>query len=419
MRPPRTRSRGCRRNSSRVATPKLPPPPRRPHSSSSSPSGPARTTSPRGVTTSAPSRLSEVRPCWAVRWPIPPPNASPATPVEPTTPPGVARPNACVAASKSSHVAPPPERAIRALGSTSTARIAVRSTTSPSSHTQCPAGLCPPPRTATSSSFAPANSSAVATSAAPRQRAITAGLRSTSALKQRRVASYPSSSGTRTSPDSDRRSSVSRPCTPVSFVLGPLEDQDWDALADRLRVREPHPLTVARLREKPPAGPEDHREHHQVDLVDHVVLDQVLHEPEAAGNLDDSVHFPPQLLHFREHVSLHHRRVVPLGVLERRGHHVLGHRVELVGERALALRPRVREALVRNAPDQQRIGLACLVELELVAILSAVEVEAPSRVLELLPPRRLHDAVQRDELGYDDPSHLDPPLSGYHFQPIS
>ena len=66
-------------------------------------------------------------------------------------------------------------------------RISERSITSPSSQTQCPAGLWPPPRTATSSPCARAKSNAVATSPAPVQRAITAGRRSTSALKQRRA----------------------------------------------------------------------------------------------------------------------------------------------------------------------------------------------------------------------------------------
>ena len=41
-------------------------------------------------------------------------------------------------------------RAIRASGSTSTFRIRERSITRPSSTAQCPAGLCPPPRTAIS-----------------------------------------------------------------------------------------------------------------------------------------------------------------------------------------------------------------------------------------------------------------------------
>ncbi len=72
---------------------------------------------------------------------MPPPKVSPATPVEPTTPPGVTRPNAWVALSKSSQVAPPWERATRASPSTSTRRIIDRSMTSPPSRTQCPAGL--------------------------------------------------------------------------------------------------------------------------------------------------------------------------------------------------------------------------------------------------------------------------------------
>jgi hypothetical protein len=82
---------------------------------------------------------------------MPPPSVRPVTPVEPTMPPGVTRPYDCVAESKSSQVAPPSEIAVRASGSTSTRRIIVRSITRPPSSTQWPAGLWPPPRTATSS----------------------------------------------------------------------------------------------------------------------------------------------------------------------------------------------------------------------------------------------------------------------------
>ena len=187
--PPVTCSSGWRRNSRRVATPKLPPAPRRPQSSSAFSSSLAWTTSPSGVTSSAPTRLSQVRPYCAVRWPIPPPRVSPHTPVEPTTPPGVTSPKACVAGSKSSQVEPPAAWAIRASPSTSTLRSSERSITRPPSRTQCPAGLWPPPRTATSSPWARAKSKAVATSSGPRQRAITAGRRSMSALKPRRAAS--------------------------------------------------------------------------------------------------------------------------------------------------------------------------------------------------------------------------------------
>ena len=168
----------------------------------------ARTTVPSGVTTSAATRLSHVRPCCAVRWPMPPPKVSPATPVVPTTPPGVTSPKACVAESKSSHVAPPWERAILASPSTSTLRMSERSITSPPSRTQWPAGLCPPPRTATSSPCTRAKSKAVATSLGPKQRTIAAGRRSTRALNERRASSYPASVGAMTAPATDRRNAV-------------------------------------------------------------------------------------------------------------------------------------------------------------------------------------------------------------------
>ena len=59
-----------------------------------------------------------------------------------------------------------------------------------------------------------------------------------------------------------------------------------------------------------------------------------------------------------------------------------------------------------------------LVELELVALLAAIDLEAPASVLVVLASaRRLDDAVQRDELGYDDPSHLAPPSGRFHLRP--
>ena len=80
----RSRRRSCRR---RRAGPRAAPRGRRPGADDPS----------AGVTSVAPSRLSQVRPYWAVRWPMPPPRVRPVTPVEPTTPPGVTRPWAWVA----------------------------------------------------------------------------------------------------------------------------------------------------------------------------------------------------------------------------------------------------------------------------------------------------------------------------------
>jgi hypothetical protein len=70
---------------------------------------------------------------------------------------------------------------------------------------------------------------------------------------------------------------------------------------------------------------------------------------------------------------------------------VLGHVVELVGELALALGPGVREALVGLAPQQQSVRAHGLVELELVALVTARDLEAPSPVLEVLAPAWVFD----------------------------
>src|SRR6476620_2332943 len=64
---------------------------------------------------------------------MPPPSVNPPSPVLETSPPVVARPWACVAASNPAHFVPPPATARRAVASTSTVVIADRSTTMPSS----------------------------------------------------------------------------------------------------------------------------------------------------------------------------------------------------------------------------------------------------------------------------------------------
>jgi hypothetical protein len=107
-------------------------------------------------------------------------------------------------------------------------------------------------------------------------------------------------------------------------------------------------------------------------------------------------------------------RVVPLRVVERRGDDELRHRVELVGELPLALRPGTGEALIGAPSDQQGVGLLRLLQLELVAIVTALELEAPARVLEIrLTARRLHHAVERYELRHNDPCrHLSVSFAG-------
>src|SRR5205085_1835584 len=82
-------------------------------------------------------------------------------------------------------------------------------------------------------------------------------------------------------------------------------------------------------------------------------------------------------------IALDQRRVVPRQLPQRRGDHVLRHRVHLLREADLIghRRPRGREALVGDAPEQQRLCLERLVELELGALLAALELEGPAAAL--------------------------------------
>src|SRR5262249_42321668 len=96
---------------------------------------------PSASTTSAETRLSIVRPYRRVRYPMPPPSVSPATPVEEIKPVGTARPNGCVAWSTSPQTQPAATRTVRATGSTRAPRIAEKSMTRPVSHVPNPPPL--------------------------------------------------------------------------------------------------------------------------------------------------------------------------------------------------------------------------------------------------------------------------------------
>jgi hypothetical protein len=110
-------------------------------------------------------------------------------PVVDTTPPVVASPNACVSRSNSPQVTPGSARAVRRVGSTWTARIAVMSSTTPPSQSALPATLCPPPRTAIGAPDSRANRTARRASLTPAQRTITPGRLSTIPFHTRRAAS--------------------------------------------------------------------------------------------------------------------------------------------------------------------------------------------------------------------------------------
>ena len=105
------------------------------------------------VTTSTSRRLSIVIPCLRISQPMPPLSVRPAMPTAATSPPGVASPCSCAPALYSPQVRPASADATRRSGSTSSRFIAERSTTSPRSTVPYPAGLWPPPRTASGRSW--------------------------------------------------------------------------------------------------------------------------------------------------------------------------------------------------------------------------------------------------------------------------
>jgi hypothetical protein len=85
---------------------------------------------------------------------------------------------------------------------------------------------------------------------------------------------------------------------------------------------------------------------------------------------------------------------------------VLRHPVELVRELAAARRPGGCEAFVGDSPEKQRSRGHHLVQLELVSVGTALELERPATSLEALGPARiLRYPVHGDELRYDELAH--------------
>ena len=187
--PPTIWPTSCRRNFSRVATPKFPPPPRSAQNRSGWLSASARSSSPSAVTTSAASRSSMVMPCLRTRNPIPPLSVIPPTPTVPASPKPVARPCSPAAAVYSPAVRPVSAQAVRLSASISSPRIADRSSTIPPSETPWPAGLWPPLRTASSDPVSRASETTRATSAASAARTIMPGRRSIAPAKTVRASS--------------------------------------------------------------------------------------------------------------------------------------------------------------------------------------------------------------------------------------
>src|SRR5215204_1959262 len=169
-------------------------------------------------------------------------------------------------------------------------------------------------------------------------------------------------------------------------------------------------LVVEVVREDALSDPEDDREDHQAQHIDEISLEQAVDQRVAAMGQDVPLDLA---LEARDVVEApQDRRVLPGRLLERRGDHVLRHRVEPLGEGGrglvvslLPLGPRRREALVGDAAEQHHLGVVRLLRLDLVLALVR-ELERPRGVfVVLLAARRLHDAVHRNELGDDDPAH--------------
>src|ERR687897_3385678 len=149
-------------------------------------------------------------------------------------------------------------------------------------------------------------------------------------------------------------------------VANALVGEENDVALDGLGVDKAHGFLVAGLAEEALPGPEHDREDLQPQLVDEVVLQQRVYELEAGGDDD----FPLELVlkprDLVKHVALEYRRVVPLGILEGRGHDVLWQAVQPVRQLATPGWPPRGEPFVAPPTQQQGLGTQGLVERELV-----------------------------------------------------
>jgi hypothetical protein len=171
-------------------------------------------------------------------------------------------------------------------------------------------------------------------------------------------------------------------------------------------------LLGARPAEQALAGPDHDGEDEQPQLVHEVVLEQ--RAPELVAGVDDDVpvHLPLQPGDLLHHVALQDRHVGPRGVVEGRGHDVLGHAVQPVRPLASPGRPARREPLLGAPAEQQgrgaqRFGVRDLGELVDVLAARTAEPAAPPEAL--LAVGVLHHSVERYVRADDDLSHRGSP----------
>src|SRR5438876_1094468 len=180
-----------------------------------------------------------------------------------------------------------------------------------------------------------------------------------------------------------------------------------DAALEGLGVEEAHGFLVAGLAGQALAGPEGDREDLQPQLVDQVVLDQRAYELKAAGDDDVPVYVLLQRRDLVKHVALEDCRVVPGGMFEGRGHHVLGQAVQPVRQLAAAGWPPRGEPLVAAPAQQEGPGGQRLVERELGELRAISDQADPAAGPEaFVTGRVLDDSVERDVLAHDDLSHF-------------
>src|ERR687897_1312351 len=156
-------------------------------------------------------------------------------------------------------------------------------------------------------------------------------------------------------------------------VANTLVGEENDVALDGLGVDKAHGFLVAGLAEEALAGPEYDREDLQPQLVDEVVLHQRAYELEAGGDDDFPLELALQPRNRVKHVALDHRRVVPLGIREGRGHDVLGQAVQPVRQLAAPGWPPRREPLVASPTQQQGLGAQGLVERELADLWAVLD----------------------------------------------
>src|SRR5215469_2038748 len=135
------------------------------------------------------------------------------------------------------------------------------------------------------------------------------------------------------------------PWMPLRVTDG-LVGEEGDAAVEGLGVDQAHGLLAACRAEETLACPQYDWEDLQSQLIDQVVLSQRAHELEAGGHDDVPGYLLLQLRDLAQHVASQHRRVVPAGMLEGRGHDVLGDAVEPVCQLTTARWPPRSEPVI-------------------------------------------------------------------------